>query len=172
MFYWTSRYRGAGQRAPGGGGMKGEGGGKGGGPPPPPKRGERARGGRAGVHGVPDVREGDGVPPLRRTPEADAPIGPSDCRSNDPAVISLECLAYPSSFEKTVRPSVEKPTAFQNATASEFRGRTSRTTRSTRIALASPTILFTSERPTPFRRCPGSTKKSFTVRIRPSSADG
>src|SRR5881397_3415865 len=72
----------------------------------------------------------------------------------------------------TVRPPVRKPIDFQNAAAVVFVGVTSRSIRSTRIAFASSRRRVARARPTPFRRNAGSTKKSFTTRSRPSSAEG
>src|SRR5256886_6784567 len=72
----------------------------------------------------------------------------------------------------TVRPPVRKPIDFQNAAAAAFVGVTSRSIRSTRIAFASSRRRVAKARPIPFRRIAGSTKKSFTTRSRPSSADG
>src|SRR5438093_176335 len=72
----------------------------------------------------------------------------------------------------TVRPPVRKPIDFQNVAAVAFVGVTSRSIRSTRIAFASSRRRVARARPTPFRRHPGSTKKSFTIRSRPSSAEG
>src|SRR5207244_166864 len=62
-------------------------------------------------------------------------------------------------------------TAFHGPRA-VFVGVTSRSIRSTRIAFASSRRRVARARPTPFRRMAGSTKKSFTTRSRPSSADG